>query len=161
MVRIYALSADGKTLKLTDRYTADNGSEQTEFTYKRTDAAGKGIVGEWQSVSSTISAQGTIGNFAIEPYGKNGLSLIWPTSKTRLDINFDGKPYVMERPDIQKGSATRGTRVSDHLLKLEDLMDGKLDATVEYSLSTDGKVLTQTERPVNSATVFTNVFDRR
>jgi len=161
LVRIYDVSPDGKTLKITDHYTADNGSEQTEFTYTRTGVAGKGIVGEWQSVSSTVSSKGTISDFAIEPHGKDGLSFIWPADKARLDMNFDGKPYVTQAPDIPKGSSTRGTRVTDHLLKLEDLVDGKLDETEEYILSSDGKVLTENDRPVNSATVFTQVFDRR
>jgi hypothetical protein len=160
LVRIYAVSADGKTLEITDRYTADSGSVQTEFTYTRT-TSGKGILGEWQSVSSTISAKGTISDFAIEPHGKDGLSFTWPADKARLDLSFDGKPYVTQGPAIRKGAATRGTRVSDHVLKLEDLVDGKLDETEEYSLSSDGKVLTETDRPLNSTTVFTNVFDRR
>jgi hypothetical protein len=161
LVRIYATSPDGKTLKITDHYTsAAGGSQQTEVAYRRMDAAGKGIVGEWQSVSATVSSQGAIGDLAIEPYGKDGMSFIWPSSKARLDLNFDGKSYVVQGPGVQKGSSTRGTRVSDHLLKLEDLVDGKIDETEELTLSDDGKVLTLKDKPVNSATVFTNVYDR-
>ena len=42
----------------------------------------------------------------------------------------------------------------------EDLVDGKIDETEELTLSDDGKVLTLKDKPVNSATVFTNVYDR-
>lgn len=158
--RTLTVSPDDKTLTLTDTYTNPDGTaDKSEFAYART-SPGKGFIGEWQSVKAKRLASGTGNDFSIERYGKDGLSFIYPSDLSRLDLNFDGKPYAPAGQRIRKGLTTRGTRVNAHLLRSEDWADGKLLERDEYSLSEDGKTLTTVSRPADSPAVFTNVFDK-
>lgn len=162
MVRSYTLSADGKTLKLTDTFTPPGGGEatKTEFTYKRT-SPGKGIVGEWQSTSSKVLSAGSTRDFIVEPYGDHGLSFISSSGKTRLDMNFDGKPYETRGEGTPEGLTTSGTRPDANSLKLEDRLHGKLQLQEEYTLSADGKTLTETDKFPHTGATFKNIFDRQ
>jgi hypothetical protein len=160
-LRTYAISADDQTLTLTDVFTNPDGTaEKTEFAYART-SAGKGFIGEWQSVNAKLLTKGTGRDFIIEPYGKGGLSFVWPSDATRLDMNFDGKPYVAKGAGLRKGLTTRGTRVNAHLVKTEDWVERKVVERDEMSLSGDGKTLTSVAHPANSTAVFTSVFDKQ
>ena len=75
MKRTYTVSADDKTLKLVDVFTAtDGGGETTTTVYART-SPGKSIFGEWKSVSMEEKLSGPPEKLIIEPYGRDGLSL--------------------------------------------------------------------------------------
>ena len=160
MSRTYTISPDDKTLTLTDTYTNKDGTtEKTEFAYART-SPGKGFIGEWRSVRSKRLTSEKGRETIIEPYGKDGLSFVSPSDNTRLDLNFDGKPYALKGEGVRKGLTTRGTRVNAHLLRTENWANGKIVERDEFRLSDGGKTLTIEARPANSPAVFTDVLDK-
>jgi hypothetical protein len=160
MVRTYTVSADDKTLQLTDVFTSPEGKERTTvFNYSRT-SPGKSIFGEWRSFSGTETPTAERDKLFIKPFGKDGLSLTSSTDKDRLDINFDGKRYTKMGPTARKGDTTSGKRVNSHLLVVDGQLNGAPEDREEWRVSNDGKTLTIVSTVPKSAAVFTSVFDR-
>jgi hypothetical protein len=160
MVRTYTLSPDDKTLQLVDDFTAtDGGREKTTTVYTRT-SPGKSIFGEWRSVSLEDEVSGPPEKLVIAPYEKDGLSLTSTSNKHRTDMHFDGRQYFDTAPDGTKGDSSSGTRVNDHVIKMQDQIKGIPESTTEFTVSVDGRTLTIVSKSIKTAAVFTSVWDK-
>jgi hypothetical protein len=159
LVRTLSVSADDKTMMLVDVYTFVDGVGRKDITKYSRISPGKGLFGEWRSISMENKQSGEPSKLIIEPYSKNGLSFSFPRY-SRVDMNFDGKMYPVKGPGIPKPTASSGKRAGPHVLQLESHVDGKVDEKEELRLSDDGKTMTVVTRPVTSSAVFTYVYDR-
>lgn len=161
MVRTYNISPDDKTLTLHDVFTG-NAEDNYETTTKYARLSpGSSIFGDWQSVSMEEKMIGEDLKLMIAPFNTDGLSFSVPAHKHLSEMNFDGKIYLDGGSGDAKGHSSSGKRVNDHLLQIEDQVNGKPEESEELKLSDDGKTLTITSRPVNSSAVFTMVWDRQ
>ena len=161
LVRTYTVSADDKTLVLHDILTApDGGKEETTTTYSRT-SPGKSIFGEWKSISMEEKASGKPAVFVVQPYGKDGLTLISESDKRRTDMNFDGKQYFETGPEGKTGDSSSGKRVSANVIQIESQSKGKPEDNDELKVSDDGKTLTFTSKSLKTSAVFTSVWDKQ
>ena len=160
MKRTYTVSADDKTLQLVDIFTAtDGGQETTTTVYART-SPGKSLYGEWKSVSLEDKMSGTPEKFIIEPYGKDGLSIISTSNRHRTDMLFDGKQYFEIAPDGTKGDSASGKRINDHVIQMQGQVNGKLDSIDEFTVSEDGKTLTLVSKSIKTSATFVSVWDK-
>jgi hypothetical protein len=161
MKRTYTVSPDDKTLQLIDVSTApDGGQEKTTTVYART-SSGKSLFGEWKSVSMEDKVSGPPEKLIIEPYGKDGLSLISAADKHRTDMQFDGKQYFETGPDGTKGDSASGKRIGDHVIQMQGQVNGKPDSINEFTVSEDGRTLTIVSKSVKTNAAFTSVWDKK
>ena len=162
--RTYTISADDKTLQIHDISTRQDKSRDVQTTtYMRT-APGKGLLGEWKSVSSTDDETSQTGRqMSIGPFGENGLVFSSPAQKRLFHIKLDGKTYedIDQDPEAVKGTTTTAKRINSHAIEVLTLVNGKLDNTMEYSVSDDGKTLTTVYKAAKSGIVFKSVLDRK
>jgi hypothetical protein len=135
MKRTYTVSADDKTLQLVDAFTAMDGGKETTTTVYARISPGKSLYGEWKSVSLEDKVSGPPEKLIIEPYGKDGLSLISTSNKHRTDMQFDGKQYFEIAPDGTKGDSASGKRMTDHVIQMRGQVNGKPDSINEFKVS--------------------------
>jgi hypothetical protein len=160
LARTYTVSADDTKLTLTDVFTGKQGFEGRDVTQYHRTSPGKSIYGEWKSFSMerTLAKPSTI---SINRLGSDGLSITYPTTQSRTDIIFDGKPHPDHGPKGPLDTSTASKRVNPHLIQLESRTKDVLDETQEYKLSEDGKTLTITSKELKSSAVFTTVWDKK
>ena len=135
--------ADGKTVQQTSTDTRVSG--------------GPGFVGKWKAGD----VKGAATTLKITLQGANGITLETPEAQSVVKANFDGKDY----PFTQAGQATtmtlsvtkKGTNAFTATLK----MNGKPFSVDVYTISADGKTLTDesTTQATNEKTK--SVFERQ
>ena len=154
---IWDLSADGNTL--TDNFTgyrADGSTNKLLYKYART-AGSSGFAGTWESTTEEVHSSFEM---QVATYGDNGLSLINPAQKTTKSIQFDGKDYAANGPNLPAGYVTSGRRLSDRMVELTDKIDGKVLDTQEVEVAPDGKTLIFTTHIPGLSKPNIQVFDR-
>jgi hypothetical protein len=96
----------------------------------------------------------------IQPYESDGLAFTNPSEGTVKNLNFDGKDYVYERPNVKAKFASSIRRVDERTLTVTDKVNGKLPGTEEIKISPDHNVLTMTIQSVGQTRPEVRVFDR-
>ena len=153
----WRLSQDGNTLDDDFTLIQPNGSNfNVYYVYKRT-AGGPGFDGTWESTSEKVNS---VFELQIQPYESDGLAFIIPSEGIVKNLNFDGKDYAYERPNVKAKFASSMRRVDALTLEVTDKVDGKLADTQEVKLSPDHKMLTMTVKSVGRSTPEIRVFDR-
>ena len=153
----WKLSVDGNTLDDDFTFIQPNGSKfNVYYVYKRT-AGGPGFDGTWESTSETVNS---VFELQIQPYESDGLAFINPSEGTVKNLNFDGKDYAYERPNVKAKFASSIRRVDERTLALTDKVDGKLVGTEEIKISPDHNVLRMTIQLVGQTRPEIRVFDR-
>ena len=161
MVRTYSISEDDKTLTLHDVFTGDEGNKSETVTKYARLSPGNSIFGEWQSVSLEEKESGEALKLIVTSFGTDGLSFSVPTYKHLSEMKFDEKVYADTGAGDAKGHSSSGKRVNDHLLEVEDQINGKPEYSEDLKVSDDGKTLTIVSRSANSSAVFTEVWDKQ
>ena len=153
----WKLSEDGNTLDDDFTFIQPNGSKfNVYYVYKRT-AGGPGFDGTWESTSETVNS---VFELQIQPYESDGLTFIIPSEGTVKNLNFDGKDYAYERPNVKAKFASSIRRVDERTLALTNKVGGKLAGTEEIKISPDHNVLTMTIQSVGQSRPEIRVFDR-
>lgn len=153
----WKLSEDGNMLDDDFTFIQPNGSKfNVYYVYKRT-AGGPGFDGTWESTSETVNS---VFELLIRPYESNGLAFINAGEGTVKNLNFDGKDYAYERPNVKAKFASSIRRVDERTLAVTDKVDGKLAGTEEIKISPDHNVLTITIQAVGQTKPEIRVFDR-
>jgi len=153
----WTMAPDGKLLTVHATGTRLDGSKfDNEDVMARTIGT-TGLAGTWESKSEKRSS---LTVWEIQPY-ENGLSFVYPASKGRLDIKFDGKEYVEQGPAAPKGITVSAKRQGANTLQLVDKHDGKALDTSEWSVSADGKVLTMTIHNTGQKKAEVLVYERQ
>jgi hypothetical protein len=158
-VRGLTISSDEKTLIINQTAHLLNGTTANATTIYKRMGGDKGLVGEWQSVS--FKTDNVPVEMIIEPFKKNGLTFYTPYDKWQVSMNFDGKKYSEQGPDVPKGTTSSGKRIDARTIQYASETNGKLDNSGEYKLSEDGRTLTITSKAVKESKPFTNVYDRQ
>jgi len=153
----WKLSEDGNTLDDDFTLMQPNGSKfNVYYVYKRT-AGGPGFDGTWESTSEKVNS---LFELQIQPYESDGLAFIVPSEGIVKNLNFDGKDYAYERPDVKARFASSIRRIDALTLELTDKVDGKVAATEEVKLSPDHNVLTMTIQSAGPTKPEIRMFDR-
>ena len=137
------VSADGKTVQQTSTDTRVSG--------------GPGFVGKWK----TGDVKGSATTLKIALQGANGITLELPESQTVVKASFDGKDY----PFTQAGQTTKMTlsftKSGPNGFSTTLKMNGKPFAVDVYTISADGKTLTDESTTTATNEKTKSVFDRQ
>lgn len=153
----WTLSEDGNTLRDVRTVYQPNGSPlELNYLYNRT-AGTSGFAGTWETTSEKVNS---VFEIVIQSYKDDGLSFINPAQNSTQNMEFDGKDYPNQGPNVFAGSASSGHRVNASTLDIADKVNGKLTVTRQLKLSPDLKTLTVTVQPVDRSKPNILVFDR-
>ena len=152
------ISPDGKKMSISSTGTTPDGKAFHSVTvYARVDGT-KGLMGTWKSEKVNNSTSEVL-QFAAN--GDDGLTWILPSIKAKLDLNFDGKDYVPVGPTVPKGLTIAATKTGDKSFDIVEKMDGKPVFKGTYTVSDDGKTLTNVSTPTSVDQEETAVYDKQ
>ena len=144
------LSVSGKSMK------ADGGTLQFTSSYKRV-SGGPGFAGKWMSTEVKMP----VTTLSIAASGPNGITLSDDTGTTSAG-QFDGKDYTSTGPMASPKSTFVLRKISDSSFEITSKLDGKPMYVDVYTVSADGKTLTDDGTPVNAKTEkYKIVFDKQ
>jgi len=153
----WTLSKDRSAL--TDDFTSfapDGSASNFKNVYERTTEA-SGFTGTWESTTVTVNFELVI---KIQPYDRDGLSLISPAADKPKNLSFDGKDYPNISSNASPGSTYSSRRISQNTLEITDKLDGKVVDTQQIMLSPDLKTLTLTVHKTGTRAPSVLVFER-
>lgn len=154
----WTLSKDGSALN--DDFTSfapDGSASNTKYVYRRTTAA-PGFAGTWESTSVAVNFSLTL---TIQPYAKDGLSLLSSASDKPKNLSFDGKDYPDTSANASPGTTYSARRLNERSLEVTDKLDGKIVDTRQYLVSSDLKTLTETVHQTGKRAPNILVFERQ
>ncbi|MFZ0662473.1 MAG: hypothetical protein WAM66_07270 [Acidobacteriaceae bacterium] len=154
---IWEVSDNGKTLTDSSSGTMPNGQPFNETEAFARIAPGKGLYGEWRSTKMSHNSPNTI---QIEAKGDNGIIWNIPAIKASVELNFDGKETAHTGPTVPQGLMLAATKTGSHSFKLVEKMKGKLLWTGHFTVSPDGKTLTESGRAVGASTSEKVVYQK-
>jgi len=137
-----AIGADGKTVQQKTVDTRVSG--------------GPGFSGKWKG--GEVAGAATTLRITLD--GANGITLTLPEFQTSVKGKFDGKDY----PVVQSGQATKFTNAffkEGKTIKVIGKLNGKLFTEEVYTLSANGKTLTDESTAVATGEKTKAVFDRQ
>lgn len=149
MVRGDTLSATARQIK------ADGGTMQTSVTLKRV-SGGPGFVGNWRSTKANFS-----GTLELQANGGDGITLKFPDDGSRCDAKFDGKDYPVTGPTAGDKLSFSVKKSGPRSFEVTEKLDGKAVSLDTYTVSGDGKMLTDESTPVSRKEITKTVYDRQ
>jgi hypothetical protein len=151
----FKLGADGKTLTDNARQMkATGGSLDGTTVYQRV-SGGPSLAGKWK----TQKVSGASEMMEMTPSGTGGLILKDPDMGMVCDAKLDGKDYPCNGPMMPPGFTIALQNAAGHL-DLTVKKDGKTFFKSNYTVSADGKSLTETGSATNGGETFKIVYDR-
>ena len=152
------LSADGKTMTITSRGTKPNGeSFEDTSVYERTSGE-SGLFGTWKSKEVKINSPGTM---KFTPSGGDGITWEIVDIKATCNAKFDGKDYPCTGPTVPAGLTMALKRTVPGSFQWTDKQNGKPLFTGTFTVSSDGRTLTDVARPVAVDEPITAVYERQ
>jgi len=153
----WRLSKDGNTLTDDFKQMGPNGSTiNMKYVYSRV-AGTSGFAGTWESTSATLNSVYVV---KVEPYEGGGLSFITSSQGVTRNLTFDGKAHPLMGPNAPAGATSSARRVNERTLEITTRINGKVTATQEDTLSSDGKNLTVTIHAAGRTAPNILVFER-
>ena len=136
----WTLGSDGKTLQDAVSGTRPSGQaiDVTE-TYTRV-GTGQGLFGKWKSTKYENNSPTTA---KIDANGDNGIIWNIPEIKASVTLNFDGKEVAPTGPTVPQGLTLSATKVGPNSFELTEKENGKVIFRGRYTVSADGKTMTE------------------
>jgi len=151
------LSADGKTLVVSEKGKRSNGeSFEDNETYQRV-SGGPGLAGKWKLTQWKYSDAFVM---EIAPYEGNGITWRFPWNAT-LNAKFDGKDYAVTGPSTPTGSTMALRRTGPRSFDEVEKINGKVIYTGKVTVSADGKTLIEVLTPPGTSEKTKTVYDRQ
>ena len=147
------LSADGKTLTV-DSKMAQGANSSTTFTRV---SGGPGFAGTWKAARMSTSA----GILDISAKGADGIVLKLVDMGATCDGKLDGKPNPASGPAFPAGWTCAFSKNGADGFSVAFNKDGKPMYSSTYSVSADGKTLTEAGGAVNTKEKTRAVYDRQ
>jgi hypothetical protein len=93
--------------------------------------------------------------------GSDGLTISIPDFKITSDVKFDGKDYPATGPGLPAGLTLAIQKTGPRSFDLTEKQNGKPLFQLSFTVSDDGKTLTETGGPVGVNEKFKAVYDRQ
>jgi hypothetical protein len=154
---VWKLGADGKTLSVNSTGTKPNGDQFNEDEAYTRLTAGKGFFGKWKSTKVSANSPNTA---EIAANGDDGIIWNIPEIKASVTLKFDGKDVKPVGPTVPDGLTLAATKAGARSFKLEEKINGKLIWSAHYTVSADGKTLTEIGTPVGGTAPETVVYEK-
>lgn len=136
----WKLGDDGKTLSVSTTGTKPNGDQINENDTFTRIAPGKGFFGRWKSTKISDSSPNTR---QFEANGDNGIIWKIPEIKASVDLKFDGKDVAPTGPTVPEGLTIAATKTGPRSFELTEKVKGKVLFKGHFTVSADGKTMTE------------------
>jgi len=151
------ISADGKTMTETAKGTKPNGEAFNDVTTLQRTSGGPGLTGKWKSTEVKSSTE----MWEITPNGDDGLTMKIVDFDAICTMKFDGKDYPATGPTVPKNFTLAARKTGPRSLEMTEKMDGKVLSTDSFSVSADGKTLTDEAVPAGTTEKIKAVYDKQ
>jgi len=153
----WKLSDDGKKLEVTSTGTKPNGDQFNESeTYTRI-AGEKGFFGKWKRTKMSNDKPNTA---QIDANGDDGIVWNIPEIKASVNLKFDGKDVAPVGPTVPDGLTLAATKTGPRSFTLVEKIKGKPIWKGQFTVSADGKTLTEVGSPAGVAEPETLVYQK-
>jgi hypothetical protein len=152
------LSADGQTMTVTSKGSNPKGQPWEDVTVYRRVTGGKALAGTWKAIQVKM---GSLRQIEFTPFGDDGVTWSIADYNVKSNAKFDGKDYPAQGPSAPGGLTVSLEKTGSLSFQLTEKKDGKPVYKAAYSVSTDGKTLTEvgSSGAVEEKTTF--VYDRQ
>jgi hypothetical protein len=151
------LGADG-VLTITSKGTKPTGVAIDDVTTYQRVSGGPGLAGKWKSTSVKTSSPEAI-EFA--PFGGDGITFRSPAFEMSCNGKFDGKDYSCTGPLVSPGWTYSVTQEGPRAMTTTVKKDGKAMYRDTYTVSADGKTMTDTSSAVATGETMRIVYNRQ
>jgi len=152
------LSPDGKTMTATSKGAKPNGEAFTETSVYHRVAGTTGLLGTWKNKEVRISSPNEL---RLTQSGADGLKFEVVDYKVVCDARFDGKDYPATGPTMPPNFTLSLKRTGPRSFEMTEKQAGKPFFVGTYTVSADGKTLTEVTRPTAVNEPITAVYDRQ
>jgi hypothetical protein len=136
-----AISADGRTMTIHGTEVRPDGkTEDFDEVYKRVTGS-KGLAGKWLDVKDKEQDESVM----VVTIADKMLHIEVPSQKEVIDGKLDGSDGKVNGPNIPPGAAPAYKSVTSNKISFEIKLSGKVLYDGTYTLSADGKTLTEEE----------------
>jgi hypothetical protein len=152
------LSADGKTLTVNTKGTKPNGETIDDTLVSERVSGGPGLAGKWKTKNMKSSSPNVL-EFA--PSGTDGLAFKIVDMGLSCDAKLDGKDHPCSGPTLGPGWTVAFTGEGARGLNMTVKNNGKAVFKISYSVSADGKTLTENGVAAGTNEKTKVVYDRQ
>jgi len=153
----YRVSLDGDTINWSARMIKPDGSVTEESAKTARVSGGPGLLGTWKSTE----VKGAPSTVEISTDGENGITIGFPEGQAVTRGNFDGKDYVVKVAEVPSKQAMVFEKLGPSSFKLTTKLDGKPIYEDVFTLSADGKTLTDDGNPISGHEPVKAVYERQ
>lgn len=151
------LTVNGNSINGVSTMTGPDGKTMEQSSTDTRVSGGPGFAGKWK----TGEMKGSAATLKIAMNGASGITFDSPEAQVSIKGSFDGKDY----PVMQAGQATKMTnaftKISPTSFKVVTKMGGKEFVVDTYTLSADGKTLTDESVTTATSEKTKSVFDKQ
>jgi hypothetical protein len=134
------LSPDGKTLTVNSKGKKPNGEMLDDTMVSERVSGGPGLAGKWKAKNLKSAAPSVL---EITPSGADGLVFKIVDMDLTCTGKFDGQDHPCTGPTIGQGWTSSFAKQGANGLAMNVKNNGKSTFTLSYSVSADGKTLTE------------------
>jgi hypothetical protein len=151
----FKLTVNGDALSAVVTVPQADGHETTQSASFQRVSGGPGFLGKFKETQADLAETW----LEVTPDGADGLKIAQPNSL--CVAKFDGKPYPMSGPGDPPKQTMAFRKKGPAAFEALTYVDGKLFTTDVYSVSADGKVLTDIGTPAATKKPAKVIFDRQ
>jgi hypothetical protein len=152
------LSADGKMLTVHTKGTKPNGEPIDDTVVSERVSGGPGLAGKWKTRNVKSSAPSVV-EFAAS--GADGLTFRIVDMKLSCEAKLDAKDHPCTGPTLAPGWTVAIQKQGERTLVMTIKNSGKVLFNSSYTVSADGKTLTETGTATGTSEKTTVVYDRQ
>jgi hypothetical protein len=152
------LSADGRALTVNSKGAKPNGESIDDTVTLQRVSGGPGLAGKWKTKNLKSSSPNVL---ELAPSGANGLVYRILDMDMTCDAKLDGKYYPCSGPTLGPGWALAWLKASPRALEWSVQMNGMLLYKGAFTISADGKTLTETGGATATNEKIKVVYDRQ
>jgi hypothetical protein len=153
----WKLGDDGKTLEVNSAGTKPNGDTFNENESYTRETEGKGFFGKWKSTKVANVAPNTA---KIDANGDDGVVWNIPEIKASVSLKFDGKEVAPTGPTVPDGLTLSATKTGPRSFTLVEKVKGKPIWKGHFTVSADGKTMTEVGSPAGVDEPETIVYEK-
>lgn len=152
------LSSDGKTLTQNSKGTKPNGEAFNDTMVAERVSGGPGLTGKWKTKNVKSASPNVL---EIAPSGTDGMTFKIVDMQLTCEAKFDGKDHPCSGPTLGPGWTIAVAKQSAQGFDMTVKNAGKLVFKSVYTVSADGKTLTEHGTAAGTTEKTTIVYDRQ
>lgn len=151
------ISADGKIMTVISKGTKPNGEKfEMDSTFARV-SGGPGLTGKWRSTKVQVSAE----IWEITANGDDGLTMKIVDYDAVCSVKFDGTEHPCTGPTMPKSLTMTARKIGARSLEFTEKMEGKVVFSDRFTVSSDGRTMTDEATPAGSNEKIKIIYDKQ